>query len=191
MNEDLKRIFIDTVTTYNFSDQDVENTKIKEIYELTKWSPTSFNCSPLRLRFLKSKEAKERIDPCVMPFNREKVKKAPVCVILAMDIEFFKDLPRNWPKEDVKGIFEGNKDFTYTASLRNSSLQIGYFLKAVNALGLDAACMSGFINDAVDKEFFQGTSIKSNILCNIGYGIDPKGSKRGSRYEFDEVAEIL
>ena len=126
MNEDLKRIFIDTVTTYNFSDQEVEDTKIKEIYELTKWSPTSFNCSPLRLRFLKSKEAKERIDPCVMPFNREKVKNAPVCVILAMDIEFF-----------------------------------------------------------------QGTSIKSNILCNIGYGINPKGSKRGSRYEFDEVAEIL
>ena len=191
MNDDLKRIFIDTVTTYNFSDKEVQDSTIKEIYELTKWSPTSFNCSPLRLRFLKSSDAKHRIDSCVMPFNREKVKNAPACVILAMDIEFYNDLPRNWPKEDVKGIFEGNNEFTYTAALRNSSLQIGYFLKAVNALNLDAACMSGFINDAVDKEFFQGTSIKSNILCNIGYGVEPKGSKRGSRYEFDEVAKII
>ena len=191
MNDDLKRIFIDTVTTYNFSDKEVQDSTIKEIYELTKWSPTSFNCSPLRLRFLKSSDAKQRIDSCVMPFNREKVKNAPVCVILAMDIEFYNDLSRNWPKEDVKGIFKGNKEFTYTAALRNSSLQIGYFLKAVNALNLDAACMSGFINDAVDKEFFQGTSIKSNILCNIGYGVEPKGSKRGSRYEFDEVAKII
>ena len=84
-----------------------------------------------------------------------------------------------------------NKEFTYTASLRNSSLQIGYFLKAVNALGLDAACMSGFINDAVDNEFFKDTSLKSNILCNIGFGEDPKGAPRGPRYNFDEVAEII
>ena len=126
-----------------------------------------------------------------MPFNREKIKKAPVCVNLAMDIEFYRDLPIKWPKEDVKGIFEKNKEFTYTASLRNSSLQIGYFLKAVNALGLDAACMSGFINDAVDNEFFKDTSLKSNILCNIGYGENPKGSPRGPRYNFDEVAEII
>ena len=191
MNEDIKRIFVDTITTYNFSNKDVNDDTLREIYELTKWSPTSFNCSPLRLRFLKSEEAKARIDPCVMPFNREKIKKAPVCVILAMDIEFYRDLPINWPKEDVKGIFENNKEFTYTASLRNSSLQIGYFLKAVNALGLDAACMSGFINDAVDNEFFKDTSLKSNILCNIGYGENPKGSPRGPRYNFDEVAEII
>lgn len=191
MNEDIKRIFVDTITTYNFSNKDVNDDTLREIYELTKWSPTSFNCSPLRLRFLKSEEAKARIDSCVMPFNREKIKKAPVCVILAMDIEFYRDLPINWPKEDVKGIFEKNKEFTYTASLRNSSLQIGYFLKAVNALGLDAACMSGFINDAVDNEFFKDTSLKSNILCNIGFGEDPKGAPRGPRYNFDEVAEII
>ena len=65
-------------------------------------SPTSFNCSPLRLVFLKSKEAKDRIDPYLIDSNKAKVKKAPVCVIIAMDIKFFNDLPRNFKAQDAK-----------------------------------------------------------------------------------------
>ena len=191
MNQDIKRIFIDTVTTYNFSDKSVDDSVLKEIYELTKWGATSFNCSPLRLIFLKSQESKNRIDPFLIDSNREKVKKAPVCVIISMDTKFFLDLPNNFPATDAKVFFENNDELAFATSFRNSSIQAGYFLKAVNALGLDAAPMSGFDNKGVDKEFFIDTSIKSNFLCNIGYGIEPKGHARGPRYNFEEIAKII
>ena len=178
MNEDIKRIFIDTVTTYNYSDREVDNNVLHELYELTKWSATSFNCSPLRLVFLKSKEAKNRIDPFLIDSNKEKVKKAPITAIIAMDTMFFNDLPRNFKATDAKVFFENNEELAYTTAFRNSSLQAGYFLKAVNALGLDAGPMSGFDNKGVDNEFFRDTSLRSNFLCTLGYGIEPKGKPR-------------
>ena len=191
MNEDIKRIFINTVTTYNYSDKVVDDGILQELYELTKWSATSFNCSPLRLVFLKSKKAKDRIDPYLMDSNKISVKNAPICVIIGMDTKFFVDLPRNFKAVDAKVFFENNDELAYTTALRNSSLQAGYFLKAVNALGLDAGPMSGFDNKSVDDEFFKDTSIRSNFLCTLGYGIEPKGHPRGARYEFDEIASII
>jgi nitroreductase len=108
MNEDIKRIFIDTVTTYNYSDKEVDDNVLHELYELTKWSATSFNCSPLRLVFLKSKEAKDRVGPFLIDSNKEKVKKAPITVIIAMDTKFFNDIPRNLKATDAKIFFENN-----------------------------------------------------------------------------------
>ena len=191
MNEEIKRIFIDTVTTYNYSDKEVDDNVLHELYELTKWSATSFNCSPLRLVFLKSKEAKDRVGPFLIDSNKEKVKKAPITVIIAMDTMFFNDLPRNFKATDAKIFFENNEELAYTTAFRNSSLQAGYFLKAVNALGLDAGPMSGFDNKGVDNEFFKDTSLRSNFLCTLGYGTEPKGKSRGARYEFSEVANII
>ena len=191
MNEDIKRIFVDTVTTYNFSNKEIGDEVLKELYELTKWGATSFNCSPLRLVFLKSEEAKNRIDPYLMDANKVNVKKAPVCVIIGMDAKFFKDLPKNFKAVDAKVFFENNEELAHATAFRNSSLQAGYFLKAVNALGLDAGSMSGFDNKGVDNEFFKDTSTQSNFLCTLGYGIEPKGHPRGARYNFDEVAKII
>ncbi|MDB9955509.1 malonic semialdehyde reductase [Pelagibacterales bacterium] len=191
MNEDIKRIFIDTVTTYNFSNKEIGDEVLKELYELTKWGATSFNCSPLRLVFLKSEEAKNRIDPYLMDANKVNVKKAPVCVIIGMDTKFFKDLPKNFTAMDAKVFFENNEELAHATAFRNSSLQAGYFLKAVNALGLDTGAMSGFDNKGVDNEFFKDTSTQSNFLCTLGYGIEPKGHPRGARYNFDEVAKII
>ena len=191
MNEDIKRIFVDTVTTYNFSNKEIGDEVLKELYELTKWGATSFNCSPLRLVFLKSEEAKNRIDPYLMNANKVNVKKAPVCVIIGMDAKFFKDLPKNFKAVDAKVFFENNEELAHATAFRNSSLQAGYFLKAVNALGLDAGSMSGFDNKGVDNEFFKDTSIQSNFLCTLGYGIEPKGHPRGARYNFDEVSKII
>ena len=191
MNEDIKRIFVDTVTTYNFSNKEIGDEVLKELYELTKWGATSFNCSPLRLVFLKSEEAKNRIDPYLMDANKVNVKKAPVCVIIGMDAKFFKDLPKNFKAVDAKVFFENNEELAHATAFRNSSLQAGYFLKAVNALGLDAGSMSGFDNKGVDNEFFKDTSIQSNFICTLGYGIEPKGHPRGARYNFDEVSKII
>ena len=191
MNEDIKRIFIDTVTTYNYSDKVVEDSSLKELYELTKWGATSFNCSPLRLVFLKSEEAKNRIDPYLMDSNKVSVKNAPVCVIIGMDTMFFTDLPKNFTAMDAKVFFENNEELAHATAFRNSSLQGAYFMMVSRALGLDCGPMSGFNNQIVDEVFFSGTNIKSNFLCCIGYGDPSKIFMRLPRLDFNEVCEII
>ena len=191
MNEDIKRIFIDTVTTYNYADKVVEDNVLQELYELTKWGATSFNCSPLRLVFLKSEEAKGRIDPYLMDSNKVSVKKAQICVIIGMDTKFFTDLPKNFTAMDAKIFFENNKELANATAFRNSSLQGAYFMMVSRALGLDCGPMSGFNNDLVDQSFFKDTNIKSNFLCCIGYGDPSKIFMRLPRLNFDDVCEIL
>ena len=184
-------IFVKPQTCYKFLDKDVSDQVLHELYDLTKWGATSFNCSPLRLKFLKSKSSKEILSTFVSEDNVLKIINAPVCTIIGMDIEFWKDLPKNYLREDAKKYFENDIDKSQLTALRNSSLQGGYFLKAANALGLATGPMSGFSNDEVDEKFFSGTSIKSNFLCNLGYPDKDGCFERASRYEFKEIAEIL
>ena len=127
MNEDIKRIFVDTVTTYNFSNKEISDEALKELYELTKWGATSFNCSPLRLVFLKSEEAKNRIDPYLMDANKVNVKKAQVCVIIGMDTKFFKDLPKNFKAVDAKVFLKTMKSLLMQLHLEIAAFKLDIF----------------------------------------------------------------
>ena len=191
MTNTINDIFVKPQTCYKFLDKDVSDQVLHELYDLTKWGATSFNCSPLRLKFLKSKSSKEILSTFVSEDNVSKIINAPICAIIGMDIEFWRDLPKNYLREDAKKYFENDIEKSQLTALRNSSIQGGYFLKAANALGLATGPMSGFSNDKVDEKFFSGTSIKSNFLCNLGYPDEDGYFERASRYEFKEIAEIL
>jgi 3-hydroxypropanoate dehydrogenase len=138
--------------------------------------------------FVKSKAAKERLKPHLNAGNVDKTMAAPATVIMAYDLKFFEHPPKG---QDPLGGFADKPEQTLTAALRNGSLQGGYLILAARSLGLDCGPMSGFDNAGVDKEFFAGTDLKSNFLCNLGYG-DPTGLRpRGPRFTFDEMAKIL
>ena len=191
MTNTINDIFVKPQTCYKFLDKDVSDQVLHELYDLTKWGATSFNCSPMRLKFLKSKSSKQILSNLASEDNVSKIINAPVCAIIGMDIEFWRELPKNYLREDAKKYFENDIDKSQLTALRNSSIQGGYFLKAANALGLATGPMSGFSNDKVDEKFFSGTSIKSNFLCNLGYPDKDGYFERASRYEFKEIAEIL
>ena len=123
--------------------------------------------------------------------NVEKTKSAPVTAIIAQDMEFYEKLPKLYPFGNARSWFVGKKSFAESTALRNSSLQGAYFIIAARSLGLDCGPMSGFDNDKVDAEFFQGTSWKSNFICNLGYGDSSKLRPRSPRLEFDEACKIL
>jgi 3-hydroxypropanoate dehydrogenase len=155
---------------------------------LMKMGPTANNGLPARLQFVKSAAAKERLMPHLSEGNRDKVMKAPACAIIGYDLKFYEHPPKG--QDPLKG-FADKPEAALTYALRNSSLQGGYFILAARALGLDCGPMSGFSNEGVDKEFFAGTDVKSNFLCNVGYG-DPAALRpRGPRFGFDEIARIL
>lgn len=171
-------------------DKPVDAGILKQVYDLTKMAPSSANCQPLRVVFVASQEAKEKLKPCLDKGNVEKTMQAPVTAILGMDMEFYNELPRLFPHTDAKSWFAGNEKKIYDTAFRNSSIQGGYFILAVRALGLDCGPMSGFDNAKVDAAFFGGTAIKSNFICSLGYGDASKLHPRSPRPDFNDFCRI-
>lgn len=188
----LDQLFRSARTNNKWQSRDIPDSLLREAVDLAKMGPTSANCQPARFWFVKSPEAKQRLKPFLSSTNAEKTMQAPVCVIIGYDLRFYEHLPRLFPHNlSARTWFEGNEAHIATTALRNGSLQGAYLILAARALGLDAGPMSGFDNAGVDKEFFAGTTVKSNFLCSLGYG-DPAGVyPRGPRFGFDEMAKIL
>jgi 3-hydroxypropanoate dehydrogenase len=190
-DEALDLVFKAARSQNKWLDKPVSPALLMAVYDLMRLGPTSANCSPARIVFLMSKEAKERLKPHLLPQNVEKSMTAPAVAVIGYDLDFPLLLPRLFPHN------QGAKDWFHdpvlrqTTAFRNGTLQGAYFIVAARALGLDCGPMSGFNNDAVDKEFFAGTNVKSNFICGVGYG-DPSGVfPRSPRLEFDEACKIL
>jgi 3-hydroxypropanoate dehydrogenase len=191
-NDGLDLIFRNARTQNVWLDKPVEDALLRQVYDLAKMGPTSANMCPLRIVFVKSPEAKERLKPALDPGNVAKTMAAPATAILAMDIHFFELLPKLFPHADAKAWFKDLPEnvLEYIA-LRNSSLQGAYFMLAARSLGLDCGPMSGFDNAKVDAALFAGTTVKSNFLCNLGYGDASKLYPRSPRLGFEEACKVV
>jgi 3-hydroxypropanoate dehydrogenase len=190
-DEAMDLIFRAARTRNSWQDRMVSRPLMQAVYDLMKWGATSANCSPARFVFVASDEAKARLKRYLSGANAEKTMKAPVCVIVAHDGEFYEKLPQLFPHTDARGWFVGNEKLIAETAFRNGSLQGAYFMLAARALGLDCGPMSGFDNAGVDREFLAGTAWRSNFLCNIGYGTDENLFPRSPRLEFDEACRIV
>lgn len=178
--------------TFNaWTDEPVTDVTLQALYDLLRWAPTSFNSCPARFRFLVSSGAKERLKPHLSESNVDKTMAAPVTTIIAYDIAFHQQLPKLAPHIGVAG-WEARSDEQRTATARmNGTLQGGYLILAARSLGLDCGPMAGFSNAGVDEEFFAGTTLRSNFLCNLGYGNPAKLRPRAARLDFNEACEII
>lgn len=176
-----------------FTDQPVTDDQLREIYDLVKFGSTSSNTQPMRLIFVRTPEAKERLKPAMMPANLDKTMVAPVTAIIGYDNTFWKDFALNYPiRPEMGDRFKDNEALAEKFAFQMGTMQGAYLILAARAVGLDTGGMGGFDNAKVDAEFFAGTPIKSNFLCNIGYG-DLEGIKgpRLPRYDFDKVCSII
>jgi 3-hydroxypropanoate dehydrogenase len=186
----LDTLFRSARTQNAWLDKPVSDEQLRALYDLLQWGPTSANCFPLRIVFVTTRAAKERLEPLVFDNNRRRVMSAPVTAILGHDTRFYEWLPRLFPHADARAWFVDKPEFAETTAFRNGTLQGAYFMLAARALGLDCGPMSGFDNEAVDQEFFPGGQVKSNFLCAVGYG-DPAGLfGRLPRPDFTEVCRI-
>jgi 3-hydroxypropanoate dehydrogenase len=165
---------------------------LQAVYELMKFGPTSANCSPARIVFVTSDEAKARLKPFLLPQNVDKVMSAPATAIIGHDMKFFDKIPQLFPHNPgAREWFSGNEALAAATAFRNGTLQGAYFMIAARALGLDCGPMSGFDPSGVDREFFAGTDVKSNFICSVGYG-DPAGVfPRSPRLAFNEACTVV
>jgi len=192
MSDDGLNLIFRNARTHNvWLSRPVPDTLLRQVYDLAKMGPTSANMSPMRIMFVKSPAAKERLKPALDPGNVDKTMVAPVTAIIGMEVHFYEQLPKLFPHADAKAWFKDLPEdvLEYTA-LRNSSLQGAYFMLAARALGLDCGPMSGFDNAKVDAAFFAGTTVKSNFLCNLGYGDASKLYPRSPRLTFEEACRL-
>jgi 3-hydroxypropanoate dehydrogenase len=202
----LDTLFREARTYTKWQPKPVTEQTIRDLYDLLKWAPTSANAAPARFAFLRSKEAKERLRPALAPANVEKTMTAPITVVIAYDLKFYEHLPKLFSQNPgMVKLFESNAEMVEATAKRNSSLQGAYLILAARALGLDCGPMSGFDNAKVDEaffaagepcfgcdqEFFPEGHVKSNFLCNLGYG-DPAGLHlRLPRLSFTEACSLL
>ena len=207
LNDDALDTLFRNARTFNaWLDKPVSDETLHELYDLLKWGPTSANAGPARFVFLRSREAKERLRPALAPANVNKVMTAPVCVIVAYDLKFYDRLPKLFPHNPATQTRYANAPaLVEVTARRNSSLQGAYMILAARALGLDCGPLSGFDNAKVDDEFFAAgqpcagceqeffaeAHVKSNFLCNLGYGDPAKLFARLPRLDFNEACLLL
>lgn len=184
-------LFTEARTHNGWLDKPVDAAMLAELYELVKWAPTSTNAQPARYVFLTSEAGKIRLKPHLSPGNLEKTMTAPVTVIVAHDLTFFDDMARNFPMKDMSGNYRSNPAAAEMMALRNGTIQGTFLMLAARAVGLDVGAMSGFDNEGVDREFFRDTALRSNFLCNLGYGNPDKLFRRLPRYDFDQACQII
>jgi 3-hydroxypropanoate dehydrogenase len=200
----LEQLFLNARTHSHWLDKPVEDKLLHQLFDLMKMGPTSANCCPVRIVFVRSKQAKERLRPLLNEGNVEKTMAAPVTAIIADDLRFYEYLPKLFPHAPARDWFVDNAELAAITAFRNGTLQGAYFILAARSLGLDCGPMSGFDNAKVDHEFFHNgecgafqqehcpeSHIKSNFLCNLGYGDSAMLHPRSPRFEFDEVCKIL
>jgi 3-hydroxypropanoate dehydrogenase len=180
-------LFRESRTKWEFTDEPVTDNDLKAIYELMKMGPTSANCSPARLVFVRTHEGKEKLKPALSAGNLDKTMAAPVTVIVAQDPLFYQQLPKLFPPADAKAWFSGNPDLAEETAFRNSSLQGAYLMLAARALGIDSGAMSGFDKNKVDRAFFAENGWKSNFLINLGHGVAEHPFPRLPKLSFEEA----
>jgi 3-hydroxypropanoate dehydrogenase len=187
----LDQLYRQARTHRSWTGEPVSDVVLQAAYDLARMAPTSANCCPMRVLFLRSREARERLKPALSAGNLVQTMSAPVTAIIGYDLQFLDHLPRLFPQADAHSWFAGKEALIRETAFRNGSLQGAYFILAARAVGLDCGPMSGFDKAKVDAEFFPDGRIKSNFLCNLGYGDGARMRPRGPRLEFDEVCKIL
>jgi 3-hydroxypropanoate dehydrogenase len=187
----LNQLFRTARTRNGWTDRPVSEQQLRELYDLMKMGPTSANCSSGRFVWVTSAQGKAKLAGCASKTNAPKIKLAPVTVIVGYDLDFAQKLPELFPArgKEMQAAFN-EPHIAQTTAFRNSTLQGAYLIIAARALGLDCGPMSGFNNDAVDREFFANTRIKSNFICSLGYGSDENLFPRNPRLSFDDAGHF-
>jgi 3-hydroxypropanoate dehydrogenase len=186
----LDRLFLQARTHIAWQPKPVAEALLHEIYDLARMGPTSANACPARFVFVGNEAGKARLLPCISPGNEEKVRTAPVTVIVAWDTEFYDHLPTLLPQVDARPWFAGNPAVAESTAFRNSSLQGAYLMLAARAKGLDVGPMSGFDAAKLNDTFFADGKWKANFIFNLGYGDAQALYSRNPRLSFAEACRV-
>jgi 3-hydroxypropanoate dehydrogenase len=186
----IEQLFTQARTHNGWLPKPVSDDLLKQCFELAKMGPTSANCSPMRVVFVRTPQGKARLAPAISKGNLDKTMSAPVTAIIAYDQKFYDRLPELFPHADAKSWFTSSPELAHEPAFCNGTLQAAYLLMAARTLGLDTGAMSGFDKAKVDEAFFANTTWRSNFLMNLGYGDASKLFGRSPRLSFEQACVL-
>jgi 3-hydroxypropanoate dehydrogenase len=189
--EVLQQLFLEARSFSYWQERAVSDEQLHQLYELARMGPTAANACPMRIVFVKSAAAKERLRSLLSEGNVHKSMAAPVVALVATDLEFYEKLPQLFPHTDARSWYAGKPDKILTSAILNGTLEGGYLILAARSLGLDCGPMSGFDHEGLEREFFPGGKMKALFICALGYGERSKLHPRNPRLEFDEACTIV
>jgi 3-hydroxypropanoate dehydrogenase len=188
----LEVLFLNARTHRQWLDRPVDDALLRRMYELARWPPTSANSQPMRIVFVQSAAAKERLRPALESGNVEQTMNAPVTAVVGHDLHFFDRMSKLAPaRPDIGARFAAAPEAVRERlAFQGGTLQGGYLVLAARALGLDCGPMGGFDRANVDAAFFPDGRCRSNFLLNLGYGDPATLRPRAPRLDFDEACRI-
>jgi len=184
-------LFLEARTYNGWQDKEVPDALLRQIHDLAKWGPTSANCCPLRVVFVRSKEEKEKLKPLLDKGNQEKAMEAPVVALFAMDRQFYNNAHKLAPRIDISKWYLGKDEANKETAAVNGTLQAAYFMLAARAMGLDCGPMSGVDKQGIKDAFFADLDGEVKFVCNLGYGRAETLYPRAARLDFDEACKIV
>jgi 3-hydroxypropanoate dehydrogenase len=190
----LRTIFTEARTANGFLPAPVSREQIERAIELAELGPTSANTLPVRYVIVTSPQGKEKLRPALSAGNLDKTIAAPATVIIAADPKFYEHIPHLFPtRPQMADLFRGDEKVEYARQFArdNAMLQMGYFIVALRALGLDAGPMGGFDKPKVDEAFFPDGKFFTLYLINIGYIDLSKSFPRLPRFRPDEITTFV
>ena len=189
---DATDVLFDKARTHRFfTDQPVGEDLLLRLYDLVKFAPTESNFCPMRLTFVTSQDGFDRVIEAAAPGNKDKIRSAPVVVIVAHDLEFNQNIPQLAPHMDAEAFAKNPANVLATKAVHNTWMQAGYLIMAARALGLDCGPMVGFDSEKINTSFYENSTWRASMLINLGYGVGGDQIRaRGHRLSFDEACEI-
>ena len=161
------------------------------LYDLVKFAPTESNFCPMRLTFVTSQNGFDRVIEAAAPGNKDKIRSAPVVVIVAHDLEFSQHIPQLAPHMDAEAFAKNPVNVLATKAVHNTWMQAGYLIMAARALGLDCGPMLGFDAEKINTSFYENSTWRASMLINLGYGVGGDQIRaRGHRLSFAEACEM-
>lgn len=162
-------VFTHARSVNSFSDVPVSDEQLRDIWELTRFTPTMANTQPMRVVFVRTPEGKDRLVPHLAEGNRAKTASAPVTAIVAYDRNWHEEIPHVFPiRPEMKDHFAADEAARHGAGNFSAALQAGAFILAVRAAGLAAGPMGGYDKDGIDREFFPEGDQTTLMVVNIG-----------------------
>ncbi|MDH2414859.1 malonic semialdehyde reductase [Nocardioides sp. CER19] len=163
-------VFTHARTVNSFADTPVSDEELRDIWELTRFTPTMANTQPLRVVYVRTPEGKDRLVEHLAEGNRAKTASAPVTAIVAYDKKWHEEIPNVFPiRPEMKDHFEADEAARHGAGNFSAALQAGAFILAIRAAGLAAGPMGGFDKDGIDAEFFPEGDWTTLMVVNIGH----------------------
>ncbi|WP_258067148.1 malonic semialdehyde reductase [Arthrobacter sp. GMC3] len=185
-------LFLEARTANSWAEDEISDETLQAVYALTKMAPTAMNIQPLRVSWIRSAEARERLVAHMADGNKAKTLTAPMVAVLSYDTDWHELMPTTAPHAaGMVPTFAANDALRQGMAANNAHIQAGFFIMAARAAGLAAGPMGGFDAAGIDAEFNEGTTRHAFMVVNLGKPNGIVDRERLHRLDFDLATETI